>query len=179
MNKREKRIPFFPSKIFLLTEPKNFVVKTFLCFRKLLVSKNLLNKRGADTIFGLTFTSHGNENFLRGTPLCFKKSLVMKKFSRWEWGGEYHDFLSKKSCLTTKKLRRGSLLCFRKLLISYNSMDMRGGSITIFLRKCFVSPYLNIRYKSASVFEKVSGIDNICAKLVNIMNFCRKTSVSQ
>ena len=41
---------------------------------------------------------------------------------------------------STEKLRRGTILCFTKLLVSKNLMDKReeqGGSITIFCRKVF------------------------------------------
>ena len=47
---------------------------------------------------------------------------------------------------STEKLRKGTLLCFRKILVSKNFLDKKGGekgeeerSITIFYRKFFVS----------------------------------------
>ena len=48
----EERLSRFQSNVFSLSLPKKFVVKTLLCFRNFLVSKNVRDKRGAGiTIF--------------------------------------------------------------------------------------------------------------------------------
>ena len=55
-------------------------------------------------------------------------------------GGSITIFRRKFFVSVPKKFRRGTLLCFRKLLVSKNFMDKRGrGSIMIFPRKNFVS----------------------------------------
>ena len=47
--------------------------------------------------------------------------------------------LEKFSSHSAKKFRRGTLLCFRKFLLSKNVRDKRGGGTKIFRRKLFVS----------------------------------------
>ena len=139
----------FPSKIFGLTVPKNFVeqlfcvsenfwyrkilwirggggvsrfsVKNFLsrsaakfrrgtrlCFRKFRVSKNFMPKRGISRFSIENLLSHSSEKLRRGTLLiCVSKNFWYRK-NLWIKGGggrgrEYHDFLSKISCLTVPK----------------------------------------------------------------------------
>ena len=54
-----------------------------------------------------------SENFGYGKILCTR--------------GVYHDFLSKFFSHNPEKFRRGTLLCFRKFLVSKNFIDKRGG----------------------------------------------------
>ena len=56
--------------------------------------------------------------------LCFGNSLVPKNV-RDKRGARYHDFPSKLFCLSTEKLGRGTLRCFRKFLVSKNFMLQR------------------------------------------------------
>ena len=59
-------------------------------------------------------------------------------------GGEYHDFpLKKFSSHSAEKFRRGTLLCFRKFLVSKNFMDKRGGGYHDFPSKLFCLTGLN------------------------------------
>ena len=72
----EKWYHDFPLKIFCLTVPKNFVGETLLCFKKFLVSKIFMDKRGGGRRKGLSqfsvenILSHSDEKFCRGTFLC-------------------------------------------------------------------------------------------------------------
>ena len=65
-------------KIFCLTVPKKFVGELF-CFRKYLVSKNFMHRRGYHD-FVEYFLSHSTEPFRRRTLLCFRKFWVSKIF---------------------------------------------------------------------------------------------------
>ena len=96
----------FPLKNFRLTVPKNFVGEP-LCFKKFRVLKNFMPKRGISRFSIENLLSHSTEKFRRGTLLCFTKFLVSKKFMD-KRGGEYHDFLSKISCLTVPKIFVGT-----------------------------------------------------------------------
>ena len=51
------------------------------------------------------------------------------------WHDSFVDFF----CLTVPKYFGGTLLCFRKFLVWKKNMDRRGGGITNFQRKFFVS----------------------------------------
>ena len=54
---------------------------------------------------------------------------------------------------STKKILRGTLLCFTKFLVSKQLMDKRGGGITILRQKCIVSKCRKKLYKNPSVFH--------------------------
>ena len=62
-----------------------------------------------------------------------------------------------------KKLRQGTILCSRKLLVGKNTLWIRGG-ITIFCRKVVVSLYRNISLENTLVFQKNSFIENFPAQ---------------
>ena len=91
----------FPSKIFCLTVPKNFVGEPFSVS---LISgiEKFYASEGYVTIFDRMFLSHSAENFRRGILYCcinfgYRKSLDKRG------GGEYQDFLLKIFCLTVPK----------------------------------------------------------------------------
>ena len=71
----------FPSKFFCLTEPKNFVGGP-LCFRKLLLSKIFMHKKGGgyhyfpSNFFNLTVPKH-----IVVVPLCVSEKFWYRKFS--------------------------------------------------------------------------------------------------
>ena len=72
----------FPSKICCLTVPKNFVWET-LCFRKILVSKIFMDKRGrgkggVPRFSVKKFVSHSAEK-TRGETLCVSKNFWYRK----------------------------------------------------------------------------------------------------
>ena len=73
--------------------------------------------------------------------------------------------VEKFSSHSAEKFRRGTLLYFRKILVSKNVRDKRGAGITIFCQNCFVSQYRNISFveRNPSMFQKVSGIEKFYA----------------
>ena len=82
------------------------------CFRKFLVAKKFMDKKGGVTKFSVeNFLSHSAEKFRRGTLLCcFRKFLVAKKFMDKKGGVtkfSIENFLSH----SAEKFRRGTLLC--------------------------------------------------------------------
>ena len=117
---------------------------TLLCFNFFLHHKPLCMK-GEDGITSLRQKILVSQylNFpLKNTSVFQKKNLLSKSFRDIRRGG-VHDFPSRLFSHSNGKLRTEILPCSRKLLISYNFMDDRGvgGSITFFLRNCFVSQY--------------------------------------
>ena len=65
-------------------------------------------------------------------------------------------------CRTSKKLRRGILLCFRNFLIWRNFLDERvgrGWSITSLRQKFFVAQCRKMSEENLSVFFSISGIE--------------------
>ena len=118
LNKRRREHHNFPSKLFRLTIPKNFVgepfgvSENFWC-RKILCFRGLCH----DSLSNF-FLSHSTEKFRRGTNptvLCFRKNPVLKKFMDKKRGGgggvsrfSVENFLSH----SAEKFRRGSPLCF-------------------------------------------------------------------
>ena len=77
--------------------------RTLLCFRKILLSKTFMDKKGEGSIaiFVKSLLSHSTDIIRRGTLLCFTKLLVSKSFFCIR--GEYHDLQSKTCCLTLPK----------------------------------------------------------------------------
>ena len=126
----------FPSKIFYLTVPKISVVESTVGLTSGSEKVWRRERGGGISRFSLkTFLSHSAENFRRGILYCcinfgYRKSLDKR--------GEYHDFLSKIFCLTVPKTSVWE--SFTVALISgIEKVWIRGGSITIFCRKFFVS----------------------------------------
>ena len=95
------------------------------------------------------------ENFLVSVPKKivgdpFSVSLVsgIEKFYARE--GAIKVFFETFSSRITRKLRRGTILCFTNFLVSINFMEKRGereggGSIKIFRRNFFVTDVENFR----------------------------------
>ena len=91
----------------------------------------------------------------------FRKNSGSENFQAKE-GGTF-TVLSKVFYLTgPKKLRQGTILCFRKFLVGKNILSIRGGGgdITFFRQKVFVSLYQNISLENTLVFQKNSFIEN-------------------
>ena len=65
-------------------------------------------------------------------------------------------------CLShiTEKSRRGTLLCFKRILVSNNFVDKRGSGITNFHRNFLVSHYRNASERNPSVIQKNTSIEN-------------------
>ncbi len=53
------------------------------------------------------------------------------------------------------------MLCFRKIPVAKKFMDKRGGSITIFCRKMFVSQCRNFRRRESFSVSIISGIEKV------------------
>ena len=92
---------------------------TLLCFRKLLLSKNIRNTRGVSTIFRRKYFISQYWNVSWRTLLCFSKLFVSKNVRDMRG---YHDFLSKLFCLKAPKqfveepFCVSENLCYRKML---------------------------------------------------------------
>ena len=98
-----------------------------LCFRKLLVSKNVKDKRegGHHDFPSKLCCLTVPKNFAGET--CVSENFWYRKMLRIrEREGGITTLHRKFFCLNTEKLRRGNL-CFRKVLVSQNFMDERGG----------------------------------------------------
>ena len=98
-----------------------------LCFRKLLVSKNVKDKRerGHHDFPSKLCCLTVPKNFAGET--CVSENFWYRKMLRIrEREGGITTLHRKFFCLNTEKLRRGNL-CFRKFLESQNFMDERGG----------------------------------------------------
>ena len=85
--------------------------RTLLCFERSLESKIFKQKRGkiqgfVESFFYLT----GQKKLRQGTILRFTNFLVVENFL-WMRGGSYHDFPSKRFCLTVPKYFNGEQFC--------------------------------------------------------------------
>ena len=110
---------------FLSHSAKTIRRGTLRRFRETRESKHFMHKeRGGSTIFCRLFYVSLYRNFRRGTIYCFTKfgyrkllcTTVALPFS-------VEDFLSH----STEKVLRGTLLCFRKLLVWKSFMDKKEG----------------------------------------------------
>ena len=111
---------------------------TLLCFRKFLVSKKFVDKRGGvSRFFVKNFLSRSAEKFRRGTPQCvtnfgYRKILCFKELC--------HDFVSKFFCLTVPKNFIGEPFCavFQKMSGSEKVYGKEeGGEYQVFPSKNF------------------------------------------
>ena len=124
MDKRGGGVSRFSVEKFLSDCTEIFHWRTLWCFRKILLSKIFMHRRGESRFCRKFFVSQErNENLCRGTLLFSIKFLVSKKFmdkrggERRGGGREYHDFLSKIFCLTVPKNFIGEPFCavFQKI----------------------------------------------------------------
>ena len=107
----------FPSKLFSITVPKNFVAEPFCVSENIWKGENLkVNRLGEVSQFSVgSYLSHSAENF-RKEP--FEVSEKLKYCKILCIMGCYHDFPSKVfNFHSTAKLRSGTLLCFREFLV--------------------------------------------------------------
>ena len=92
----------------------------------------------------------------------FRKNSGIENFQAKE--GEASRFCRKIFYLTgPKKLRQGTILCFRKLLVGKNILWIRGGGVSRFSVEVFVSLYRNISLENTLLFQKTSLIENFHA----------------
>ena len=105
MDKRGGGYQDFPSKIFCLIVPKNFVGEPF---RVSLISgsEKFYASESYVTMFCRNFLSHSAEKFCSWTLLCCVSENFRWRKSLWirgGGGGEFQDFLSKIFCLIVPK----------------------------------------------------------------------------
>ena len=185
----KRGISQFSAEIFMSHSAENFREGIILFLRKFLVSKSFMDEKGGGVSrFSVeNFWSHSAEKLLAPAYFspnykCFDQLLrtvknkrivlilvftkinstfnfctLCKRVSRFS--------VEKFSSHSAEKFRRGTLLYFRKILVSKNVRDKRGAGITIFCQNCFVSQYRNISFveRNPSMFQKVSGIEKFYA----------------
>ena len=94
-----------------------------------------------------------------GEPFCVSEEFWYQKLSS-KGEGKLHCFVESFFYLARpKKLRQGTILCFKKILVEKN-ISWIGAGITIFRRKLFVSLYRNISLENTLAFHKNSFIEN-------------------
>ena len=92
----------------------------------------------------------------------FQENSGFANFFWWEKSGLYHDFFSKSLSRGTKKFRKETLLCFRKLRLSEKFMDKRrGGCITIFCQSLCLTVPKKFVWQPFSVSEKIGCRKNL------------------
>ena len=149
----------FCRKLFYLTGPKKLRHGTILCFRKILVGKNILWIRGGGGYhdFPSKFLSHCTEKFLWRTLSCFRKILLSKILMHRRGRGiavlsnifvsqDRNEKLCKGTLLfsgnflVSKKIwvRRGVSRFSVEIFTSHSAENFRKG-ILLFLRKFLVS----------------------------------------
>ena len=92
-----------------------------------------------------------------GETFKVSEKIGTEKFYGWEGGGGTITIFRQKFSLSHyRKIRRGTLLCFRKFRVSKNVNDKRrGGCITIFLSKFFSHITEKIRRGTFLCFTKL------------------------
>ena len=94
--------------------------------RKFRVAKNFMLKKGISLKSVKTLCLTVPINFV-GEPFCVSKEFWYRKFSS-QVGGKLHAFVENFFHLRgPKKLRQGTILCFRKFLVGKNILWIRGG----------------------------------------------------
>ena len=82
--------------------------------------------------------SHSADKICRRTLMCFERILVSKIFKQRR--GEASRFCRKFFNLTgPRKLRQGTILCFRKFLVGQNILWIRGEGVSRFSVENFLS----------------------------------------
>ena len=161
-------------EIFLSHSTEKFRWGTLRCFRKFRVSQIFMHKKGISLNSVEKISSHSADK-LRSRALVFRKNSGIEIFQANDVGS--FTVLLKTFFLTgRKKLRRGTMLCFRKILVGKKFLCIRGGGgITIFRRKVFVSLYQNISLDNTLVFQKIFCNRNFsCIGEGGASRFCRK-----
>ena len=100
--------------------------RTLVCLTKIRVSKNFLQE-GSSTIFCRLCLAEPKK--FVGETFCVSENFWYRKIL-WIRRGEGVSQFSIENLLShsTGKLRRRTLLCFRKFLVSKNFMDKKGGT---------------------------------------------------
>ena len=151
----------FPSK-FLSHCTEIFHWRTLWCFRKILLSKIFMHRRGGGASrFCRNFLSHRTEtkSFVK-EPFCFPEIF---------WYGK--NFMNEKGVITffrrkflvsqCRKISWASLQCFRKFGVSKNFMHTRG--YHVFPSKIFGLTVPTNFVGIPSMFQKIWGIEKFYA----------------
>ena len=181
-DKREGGYHDFLSKLFCLTVPNHLVEKPFCVSASFGYGKILCLRGEYHDFLPKICCTTVLKNFVR-EPLCFTKLLEWKNFmnKRGEGrGGEggsitifYQKFLSHRA----EKFRSGTLLSFRKFLVTKNVRDRRrgeGGSITIFFQNFFVSlpkNFLKEPFFTKFGYRKILCLRGLCHNIL-LKFFC-------
>ena len=113
----------FPSK-FLSHCSEIFHWRTLWCFRKILLSKIFMHRRGGITVLSKFFVSQDREEkFCKGTLLFSGNFLVSKKFM--DKRGYITIFSQNFYVSQCWKISWASLQCFKKFGVSKNFMHNR------------------------------------------------------
>ena len=152
--RQKKGISIFCANNFLSRRVQKLRGGTRLCFKKFLVSKNVMDKRrgGCSTILCQSFCLTVPKTFA-GEPLCFSEKNRLSKNSTHKkriLSFCAINFLSRR----VQKLRGGTRLCFRKLLVSKNVMDKRRGVHITTLSKTLSHKTENFRRGTLLCFRK-------------------------
>ena len=142
MGEGRKNIHDFSQK-FSVAHYRKIPWKSLLCFRKLLVSKNVRNKTvGGYHDFSYKLFCLTVQKQLVEEIFCVAEKNLYRKCYWIREEGLFHKFFSNFLSHSTKKIRRRFLLSFRKLRLSKFFMDKRRwGCITIFCQSlCLTVP---------------------------------------
>ena len=117
----------FSIEIFLSYSTKKLHRGTLPCFTKILVSKSFMDKSG-----GREYHDFPSKLFCLTVPRIFvgepfSDSLVSGNENFHAYEGIFTIFYKNLLSHSTEKLRRVTLLCFTKFLVSKKIMDKSGG----------------------------------------------------
>ena len=120
--------PFCVSKIYVSQSVETFRRGTLLSSKNFLVTKTIRDKReGECHDFSVeTFWSHCTITFRRATFLCFRKIWCRKTSELWGRGA-YHNFPSKRLCLTEPKHFLKEVFVFHYFSVIEKNNNKRGG----------------------------------------------------
>ena len=136
----EGYVTFF-FRLFFPHGTKTYRKGTLRCFRKFLVSKSIMDKRGGDyRDFPSKICCFTYQKIRRGALLCFRNLLVSKKFM--DRRGEYHDLPSKACCLKVPKKFLDEPFCVSEKFCNGMLSKIRKGAVITTCRGNFdVSQY--------------------------------------
>ena len=154
----------FPSKIFFLTVPKNFVGEPFCAvFQKKSGSEKVYGEAGGSIKISVeNFLSHSAEKIRRGNFLCCVSENFWWRKSLWIKGrGKYQGFIRKFYVSQCRNFLYGtpSVMCFRNYPARKKFLDRKGGDYQKFRSKffCLRVPKSFVGEPFCPVFQKVSG----------------------
>ena len=141
---------------FSLTVPRSFVGGTLLSFRKVLVRKKFMDKRGRVSSFFLEvfFCPKSPKNIV-GEPICVSELFWYQKFLDTRG----FTILSFVLISQYRKTSWGNDLFFRKFPVRKKFMDKKG-RVTSSRRSFFVPNRRKFSCANPSAFQKCSGINS-------------------